>query len=323
MSAPPNDGPPSGGAPPFRLAGGVVACNEERNVVAAIRSLLDQTLPDGVQWGTIWVVASGCTDGTVRRAQEVSEGDSRVRLIVEPDRRGKASALDLVLRLAEGNALVLLNADARAEPGSVSVLVESARGRRAPFAIMARSVVGEHSNDLVGRITRLQWSLHHEFHLASLGEGGGNHLSDELLLLSLPGIPDVPIGVINDGSYFGAWLDRHGGDRVYAPRAEVTIQVPRTLKDHLTQRRRILVGHVQVSQLVGRDPSTLRTLVLADPVTALRVIRRALHGGQGHILDLLLLGVPEMAASFLSVWDRIPPRRDHTRWQRVQHPSSW
>jgi glycosyltransferase involved in cell wall biosynthesis len=319
----PGSGRPALAGPPQLLTGGMVAYNEEANIGPALRSLLEQELPDGVAWDAIWVVASGCTDGTVGVVRAIAETDGRVRLVKEPERGGKAKALDLILQRAQGVDLVLLNSDARATPGAILALWEASRTLVSPYAVMGQPIVVNPTKDPVARIVGLLWTLHHEFHLASLGPGGGNHLSDELLLLSRPGIPALPDGVINDGAYIGAWLDRYGGHRLYAPDARVAIQVPRTLGDYLTQRRRILVGHAQVSEVLGRRPSTLPQLALADPRAALRVLWRAIQRDPRRLFDLFLLTVPELAAAVLAAWDRLPPQRSHTRWQRIRHPSSW
>jgi glycosyltransferase involved in cell wall biosynthesis len=106
-------------APPIRLDAGIVAHNEERSVGIAIDSLRAQALPANVAWGTIWVVASGCTDRTEAIVAERSARDPRVRLLAQPVRRGKAAALKEVFRRARGEGLVLLNADARAAPDAV------------------------------------------------------------------------------------------------------------------------------------------------------------------------------------------------------------
>src|SRR5580693_4068674 len=54
----PGSGRPALAGPPQLLTGGMVAYNEEANIGPALRSLLEQELPDGVAWDAIWVVAS-------------------------------------------------------------------------------------------------------------------------------------------------------------------------------------------------------------------------------------------------------------------------
>lgn len=302
------------------LAGGVVAHNEEATIERALASLLGQELPEGVEWSRVWVVASGCTDRTVEIARSFAARDARVSVVAEAKRTGKAQALREVLRRAEGDALVLLNSDAEAEPGAVRELLSTADGLRSPYAVMGRPLVLPAAPGRWSEAIESMWELHHRFHehLASLG--GGAHLSDELLLVSLCPPPSLPEGVINDGSYLGVWLAQNGAPRLYAPAAGVRITTPANLRDHLHQRRRIAFGNGQVVRLLGDRPSTLTDYALRDPAAALAIVRRSAASRTHGFRHVLLLTAAEVGARALALWDRLPPTRDHVRWQRIRIP---
>jgi poly-beta-1,6-N-acetyl-D-glucosamine synthase len=304
---------------PHTLAAGIVAYNEERHLRSAVRSLVDQDLPHGVDWGEIWIVASGCTDRTVEIARSLAEEEPLIRVVVEPDRGGKARALRQVFQRASGDALVLLNSDARAEPGAVEQLLRAAQGKEAPFAIMARPVVPHEATGRWAPTFRWMWQLHHEFHTQLLSGGAGGHLSDELLLVSLPSVPSIPDGIINDGSYLAVWLAQHRGGRWYAPEARVSIEVPDTVRDHLHQRRRIHVGNAQVTSVLREPPATIPRRFVEQPVETARLLRNmvAREGGGVHFGRLATW---ELTSYMLAAWDRLPPRRDHVRWRRIRSP---
>jgi hypothetical protein len=263
-------------------------------------------------------VASGCTDRTVEIARSVAESDDRVALLVERERRGKAAALGEVLRRAEGESLILLNSDAIASPGSVRALLAKAHGKARPFAVMGRprAPTPDRSGGWVGSLGWM-WVLHHELHLEMLSDGTGAHLSDELLMVSLPAFPWIEDGVINDGSYCAVWLQSHRGGCWYAPEAEVAVDVPRSPRHHLTQRRRIHVGNAQVAARLGRAPTTVVRYLFEQPRRTLRGVRRAIAEDHG-IRHLARVGALEIAAHGLALWDRIPPRRDHVLWKRSE-----
>ncbi len=303
--------------PGICLTGGVVAYREERTLARAVRSLLAQDLPAGTRWDTVWVVVSDGGDRTIEEAVSLAREDPRVRLVIEPDRGGKARALGEVLRRAEGSALVLLNADAIASAGAVAELLRSAAGRSRPYAVMARPTVpAENGGPWEGPV-RAMWDLHHRFHLLLSGYGGGAHLSDELLLLSVPELPPLPEGTINDGSYFGAWLARIGGARVYAPSAEVVVAPARTVQDHLHQRRRIHFGNAQVARLLGVPPTTLTRFARDHPRAALELLRSRDRSAPFPFRHLVALGLAELGAKLLALWDRLLPQVDHVRWRRI------
>ncbi len=312
-------GPPR--ARSWTLSAGVVAHNEERTVEAAVRSLLEQELPDGACWRRVWVVASGCTDSTADIVARLAAEDPRIGLVVEPSRLGKAQALREVFARATGNALVLLNGDARADPDAVARLLRTAEtvpeGR--PWAVMGRPFPRPALR--AGRWTSmlaLLWDLHHEFHAQLAREGGGAHLSDELLLLGLPIAFDLPTGTINDGSYLGVWLAQKGGARCYASDARVVTEAPPTARDHLAQRRRIRFGNLQVRRLLGAPTTTIVGRGLEDPLWTLRLFRAATRGRSRGSRDLVALTAFELAAYVLAAWDRLAGSSDHVRWVRIR-----
>jgi poly-beta-1,6-N-acetyl-D-glucosamine synthase len=299
------------------LAGGVVAHNEEQRLDAALRSLLEQELLPGWQWGRVWIVASGCSDRTVEVAERWTRRDPRVRLVVEADRGGKSRALGEVFRRAVGDAIVLLNADAQARPGALAALLRRSSSLSRPFAVMGQPRPAPGPDDPIHAMVRLLWALHDELHAAALADGDGTHLSDELWLLSLPLATVLPSGIINDGSYLGAWLAQHGASRRYAREAVVDTEAPRSLREHLEQRRRILAGHRQVTQQLAIPPTTFPRYALAHPRDAARLVHRAYISGRHRVRDLTLLVASELLAHTLAAWDRLPPAPDHVRWRRV------
>ncbi len=261
---------------------------------------------------------SGCTDGTVAVAERLAKADPRVRVLIEAERLGKAHALREIFVRARGTALVLLNADARAEGGAVRALLDVARDYPAPFAVMGRPVLPPGTEGRWAEELRLMWALHHEFHLELQRLGGGAHLSDELLLVSLPGYPALPDGTINDGSYLGVWLSQHGGHRLYAPGALVTVDVPWAVRDHLEQRRRILYGNYQVTTALGEAPSTFVRFAVRSPSRAVELLGRSAPSKRTGWIPLARLAAAEAVAITLANWDRIPPRTDHVRWRRIR-----
>jgi glycosyltransferase involved in cell wall biosynthesis len=298
------------------LTGGVVAYNEAPRIRASLESLLAQELPVGASWDRIWVIASGCTDGTAEIARSV---DPRIRVIEEPERHGKSAALLEIFRRAQGDYLVLLNSDAVATPTAVRELLEVAAPLSSPFAVMGRPQPPRGPPGFADSVALL-WELHHRFHELVLARGEGTHLSDELLLLPTDSLPPLRAGVVNDGAFLGAWLTTLGGHLAYAPRAEATIQVPLRFQDHVAQRRRIVYGHHQVGRITGVAPSTFERFLLHHPRSAAWLLFNAMRGRPRALRAFAILVAAEVAAGVFAEWDRVPPRRDHTRWVTLPEP---
>jgi poly-beta-1,6-N-acetyl-D-glucosamine synthase len=305
---------------PIDLVGGVVAFNEERRLRAAVESLLEQDLPPRVRWRTLWIVASGCSDRTPEVAHALATRHREVRVRLQPERRGKASALGEIFRETRGDYLVLLNADAVARPGAVAALLRTATSLVPPFAVMGHPEPNELPPAGMGNGVRLLWNLHHRLHAELLATGEGTHLSDELLLLPSSPLPPLPEGIVNDGAFIGAWLRAHGGQLAYAEEARVGIEVPWSFSDHIRQRRRIHVGHRQVANLVGVTPSTMGRYFARHPGRAVGLLAQEIRAMPAGAHGLAWLVAGELASAAAAAWDRIPPRRSHRLWTPIQEP---
>jgi glycosyltransferase involved in cell wall biosynthesis len=301
---------------PIALAGGVVAYNERRRIEGAIRSLLDQDLPEGAFWQQLTVVVSGSTDGTEAVVRRLTARDRRIRLVVQPKREGKSSALAEVFARAQGEYLILLNGDARAAPGAVRALLRAAADPSERFAVMGRPVPPSGQPGRFSSAVALLWSIHHSLHAAVLADGSANHLSDELLLLPIRNLPPLGPGIINDGSFVGGWLVQNDGELRYAADAVATITSPRTFREHVRQRRRIVFGHRQIHDKLALQPLTIGRFARRHPRQALRILATATRRPGGVLAFATLLGGEALAVS-LAMVDAGSNRQDHVRWNPI------
>ena len=104
---------------------GIMAYNEEANIGDAIESILDQRLRSG-QITELIVVASGCEDRTAEIVAGFAPATTRVRLIDQERREGKASAINLFIAEARTPVLIMVSGD---------VLVN--RARSSPFWLIS------------------------------------------------------------------------------------------------------------------------------------------------------------------------------------------
>jgi poly-beta-1,6-N-acetyl-D-glucosamine synthase len=285
------------------LAIGIMAHDEEANIVAALRSILAQSGPR-VGVFEVVVVASGCTDGTVPLARELAAGDRRVRVVEQAVREGKASAINLFLGAARGSALlVLAGADTRLEPGALDALL-------APFddpgvgMTGGRPVPVNTPDTLLGRVVRLQWDLHDAVARREPKLG-------ELIAFRTPPAPLDPATAVDEAFLEAAFL-RHGLRRVYVPEARVAMKGPTTVADFLAQRRRIHAGHLRLRRDAGHAVSTLGARRAFSCAVELR--RRGLTSWTTIVVTALL----ELAGRALGAWDVFVARRDHRAWRPIR-----
>ncbi len=224
-----------------------MAHNEEANIGHLLRLLQEQHL-DKVRVATILVVISGCTDGTEKIVRAEMQSDPRIQLIVQPQREGKASAMNLFLREAEEEVLVLSSADLQPGPDTIEALV-------APFAdpeVGLTATRPEPVNDpeqFMGFAAHLLWDLHHQMNLH--GFKAGEMIAFRKVFERIPQHTAV------DEASVEPLVRGQGYEVRYVPEAVVYNKGPETIEDFLRQRRRIYAGHLELQRDLGYSVSTM------------------------------------------------------------------
>ncbi len=142
----------------------IMAYNEGANIGHLLKSLTEQKL-SSVTIKEIIVIASGCIDNTEEIVKNYISSDNRVRLLVQKERKGKASAVNLFLREATEKILVLESADTLPHEDYYRKILVT------PFSDSNIGMTGAHpvpvnkNNDFTGFSVNLLWELHHQLSL--------------------------------------------------------------------------------------------------------------------------------------------------------------
>ncbi|HMQ29567.1 MAG TPA: glycosyltransferase [Chloroflexaceae bacterium] len=285
----------------IRCTIGVLAYNEERNIVQVLRSLVAQRLY-ACEVDEILVIASGCTDRTVPLAQEFARQHPMVRVVAEAERAGKAAAINHLIALARSEVVVLVGADTLPDPLAVQHLVR-------PFADPTVGMTGARViplNDprtFLGMVVQMLWRVHHILaqRWPKLGE----------MVAFRKVIDAIPVASATDEVALEALITARGYRLVYAPEAIVYNRGPQTYHDFLLQRRRIFAGHLQVA---ARDS------YVASSMPVLHLVWLA-YAGVRRRPDLLVVALMatllELFARLLG-WLDFRHGRPHHIWRQVR-----
>jgi biofilm PGA synthesis N-glycosyltransferase PgaC len=234
---------------------GVLVHNEEPTVEACLRAILaEQNGRTRVQ--SVLVIASGCTDKTEQIVRSVATEDHRLRLVVESQRSGKASALNILLRHSYEPFVVVLGGDVVFPPGSLARLVEPLADASVGMT-GARPVPTNPRNGVVGHAVNILWDVHHELSLRKpkLGEA----IAFRRVLHS------IDSGTLVDEATLEYQIIGQGLQLKYVPSAIVRNHGPETLREFMVQRMRIYRGHMSLAYSTGYHVSSMR---LAAPLAA-------------------------------------------------------
>lgn len=226
---------------------GVMAYNEEANIGRLLQTLLEQQT-DVAMIDEIIVVCSGCTDDTENIVKRFCVRDARVRLVSQPRREGKASAVNLFVSCATSDILISVGGDTLPEADSIERLV-------APFVdpevgmTGARPVPVNDPNSFMGFAAHLLWEMHHQvaLHQPKLGE----MTAYRRIFQRIPRHSAV------DEANMEPLIRGQGYELRYVPEAVVHNRGPETAADFLKQRRRIYAGHLRMQREQGYTVSTM------------------------------------------------------------------
>src|SRR3989338_2607512 len=235
----------------MKVSAGICAYNEGKSIAGALRALLPQ-LGSGDE---LIVVASGCTDGTIPIVRGFAEKDARVKLVVEAERRGKASALNRILGLAKGGFLVLSDADVVVSENAVQEILK-------PFADeKVGAVIGRtESFQLVSCWDGLQdfaWRAFNELRRKQSETGELFALNGYLSAVRTGLAQRIPENSLVEDWALGWAIKQKGYHILFCEPAVVRVKAAQNLADYLRQKIRVRVGQLQI-RASGMKASYLR-----------------------------------------------------------------
>lgn len=267
---------------------GIPAFNEEQNI-GMLLDFLIKDAPEEIK--AIYVVSSGSTDRTDEIVISRQGKDSRIHLISEPVRKGKASAMNTLLSKAKDyKAIVCIDADHLPAPNTIKLLIESLKNNKLG-AVSARLVPVNDMNKLTGFCVHLTYNLHH---LISLN---APKISGECMAFRTGVIREIMPTVVNEDVYTQMLFLNKGYEIGYCSEAKVLLKGPLTVREFFRQRRRIFAGHHQIRYLFGRVASTMKW-------PGWKVIFRAcpIDGVKAKFYLLVFIALQGFAL-LISIWD--------------------
>lgn len=242
---------------------GIPTYNEEKVIKRAIWSVLGQISKDD----EVIVVASGCTDRTAERVREIMKNDKRVKLIIEKERRGKASAINLIIKNAKSDIIVQTDGDVEVEYGAIKKLLKHFRNKEVG-AVTGNPVPIIPKSNIFYDWTKMSYRKIAEIRESEMKRKTYHiHLSGYLLAFRKKALKEVPFAKGAVDAWMGKIIQDNGYRLAYEPWARVYVRAPSTIKDFVAQKARVRAGFYSMP----KGPRTAKSEIFYLPGELLRV----------------------------------------------------
>jgi cellulose synthase/poly-beta-1,6-N-acetylglucosamine synthase-like glycosyltransferase len=250
-------------------------------------------------------------------AYKLDSPDPRLTIILEKKREGKASALRKILQLATGDILVLASADIKLGVHSLGNLVNALASHERWGAVDSHVEVINGETQLMDRVSILLWEVHNET-LDMLDEKGRlGHIAGDLLAVKRDLLTEIP-NAINDDAYIALSIQRKGFLVRRVKNALVWITGPRNPADYVTQRSRILQGHLQTIRDLRVMPTTFEFTFVWNPLRNIRILKLVLSRLGASYMPSLFTALFLELVSFQAALLRMMLRRKYGPWRTVE-----
>lgn len=232
---------------------GICAYNEQGNI-----GLLLEWLTKNYRDAEIIVVASGCTDNTVKIAKSYQQ----VITIEQPQRLGKASAINLFLKNAHGSVMVLVSADTVPDVHCIERLDNMLLNNVGITGCRVKPIGGLHSSVIM-------WDICHYLSLKhpKIGE----------IICFKNIVRKINSNTSVDEVAIEAEVIRRGYKSQYVSNATIWNRACGNYKDLIKQRKRIYKGHLQLkAQGYSASSMSIKDVALATIHCIKRGLLRAL-----------------------------------------------
>lgn len=231
---------------PITFAIGVMSHNEVQNIGTLLTSLVKQTYWRRIT--NIIVISSGSTDGTDTIVKSFSKKYSKIILIKEKNRMGKAHAVNRFLNTTKDQILVLMSGDLIPKKKTLEYLISHFHDDEVGI-IGVRPMPVNNKDTFLGFAVHLLWDLHHYVSLSH--PKMGEMIAFRRIFQKIPVLSAV------DEVNIESLIRGQGYKAVYEPRAIVYNRGPETIGDFIKVRRRIYAGHLTAKHEYSYTVSTL------------------------------------------------------------------
>ena len=217
----------------------IAAYNEETVIEGKILNSLAIDYPKKLF--QVVIISDGSTDKTPEIAKRYIE--SGVKLLHEPERRGKMAAVNRAIPHVDGEIIVFSDANNRYQSDTILKLVHPFADPEVGATTGAKMI--EKGDGSLGTSEGLYWRYESFIKKQESRLGSCTSAAGEVLAIRKQLYSPAPDHVINDDFYIAMQVIRRGYRLVYVPEAKSFERVSPSAQDEISRRTRINAGRFQ------------------------------------------------------------------------------
>jgi cellulose synthase/poly-beta-1,6-N-acetylglucosamine synthase-like glycosyltransferase len=277
---------------------GVIVYNEVQNISRLLDAVLTQDL-NKVNLKEIIVVSSASIDGTDEVVKDYAKKYPKIKLISEKERNGKSTAINLFIKNATSDILIIESGDTIPGHDTIEKMI-------LPFENQKIGMTGgrpkpiNSTKNMVGFSVNLLWRLHHKMALINpkLGE----------MIAFRKCFERIPTESAVDEASIEAEIKARNLEKKYIPDATIINKGPENITDFLLQRRRISAGHYWLMKTKNYKVTSLNSGIL------MKITLQEIFSNPMSIHKIFFTMILEITGRILGWYDFYIKKKNPYKW---------
>lgn len=229
----------------------ITAYKEPRTIPAAVEALAKQAPPKSE------ILVTAPDEETLDAARKLNKKYKFIKCIKD-EGKGKPAALNIAVKKAKGNILVLTDGDVAVDEKALAALISPLKDKNIG-AVSGRPVSTSPRNTQFGFWAHLLTTIAHEQRLEHLASKEHFFCSGYLFAIRKNLFPKLPEWLLSEDGYISNAVYSKGFSLSYAPEAKVYVKYPDNFSDWIKQKKRSAGGYNQIKKVTGADMRSFKS----------------------------------------------------------------
>ena len=221
----------------------ITAYREEKTIGKAIEAVLSQKLKD------FEIIVSAPDEETLEVARKYARKNKRIKILKDKG-KGKPAALNMIVKKAKGDILVLTDGDVYVGKDSISKLISVLDDKKIGAVTGCPVSVNSRANRM-GYWAYMLTAIADEIRNKSMKNGSSIFCSGYLFAIRKSLFPHLPEELLSEDGYVSQKVYEKGFKIGYREDSKVYVKYPDNFSDWIKQKKRSAGGYNQIKKMTS------------------------------------------------------------------------